>query len=58
MINNKRGTIIRAGMSDNECKSRCDQHKKLSFLRVAPNKQRSDKQRHLYLSYPYEDVDD
>ena len=27
----KRGTIIRAGMSDNECKSRYDQHKKCHF---------------------------
>ena len=46
-----RGTIIRAGMSENECKIRYDQHNKMSFLTGAP-----DKHRQLYLSYPHETV--
>ena len=47
----KRGTIIRAGMSENECKIRYEQHIKISYLTGAP-----DKHRQLYLSYPHETV--
>ena len=46
-----RGTIIRAGMSENECKVRYEQHNKMTFLKDAPEKLRQ-----LYFSYPHETV--